>query len=265
MNAGRNKSVRWLWIATWLLSLVFAFPRQSWAGTLEPSSDIIYLTNQARLRNGLNALEINPLLTLAAQHKASDMLDKGYFDHTSPDGRQPWDFIQAEGYQYIYAGENLAMDYLDASSMFQGWMNSPAHRSNILFPDYQEIGVTAYSQTTNEGVKVVAVQMFGSRSDFRAPAPALIDQNVSPTKTVTLIDGQRPDASAAGYISSAFTNAGQQLEMPRRNKNLAAFSLCYGAYGLIVAGCIVYFGRRQLWASLPRHVSAGDVLSHPGL
>ena len=265
MNVSRFKSVCYLSLAAGLLSLLFLFPRPTYANTLEPSSDIVYLTNQARLQNGLKALATNPSLTTAAQHKAVDMLDRGYFDHTSPDGRQPWDFIQTEGYQYIYAGENLALDYLDASTMFRGWMNSPEHRANILFPNYQEIGVATYSQVTDGVVKVVAVQMFGSRDDYKPAQPSLINQNMAPTKTATLIDGQRQDVSTSGYVSSAFTSSGQQLEPDRKNKNLAAFSLCYGAYTAIVVGFIVYFSRHRLWADLPHHLSASRVLSHPGL
>jgi hypothetical protein len=248
-----------------MLSLMFLFPQTSLANTLEPSSDIVYLTNQARLQYGLNALEVNPSLTLAAQHKAADMLDRDYFDHTGPNGQQPWDFIQAEGYQYVYAGENLALDYLDATSMFQGWMNSPEHRANILFPQYQEIGVATYSKVTDDTVTIVAVQMFGSRSDFQPSSPALINQNTIPPKTVSLVDGQRADISSDGYVSSAFTNSGQQIGSSRNNKNLVAFSLCYGLYAILVVGLVAYFGRRRILASLPHHVSAGDVLSHPGL
>ncbi|MFA6197795.1 MAG: CAP domain-containing protein [Patescibacteria group bacterium] len=265
MKVSRFKSVCYLSLAAGIMSLLFLFPGVSRADTLEPSSDIIYLTNRTRLQNGLNALVTNPALTLAAQDKAADMLNRDYFDHTSPDGRQPWDFIQAEDYQYTYAGENLALDFLDASTMFQGWMSSPTHRANILFPDYQEIGVATYSRVTNGTIKVVAVQMFGSRSDFLSVSPALIDQENTPNRSFTLIDGQRSDVTNAGYVSSAFTDSGQQLELARKNKNLAAFTICYGSYAAIVIGLIAYFSRRRLLTCLPHHTSAGDVLSHPGL
>jgi sensor c-di-GMP phosphodiesterase-like protein len=265
MKADRFKSGYYFLVAAGLLSLMFVMPKPGLANTLEPSSDIIYLTNQARLQNGLTALTINPALTLAAQRKADDMLSRNYFDHTSPDGRQPWDFIQAEGYRYVYAGENLALDFFDATTMFQGWMKSPDHRANILFPNYQEIGVATYSQVTDDVVKVVAVQMFGSRSDFQIATPSLIDQAQTPTKSFSLTDGQRSDVTVTGYISSTFTNTGQQLELPGKYKNPTIFWLCYGIYIVIVVGLLFYFGRRRLWTKLPHRLSACHVLSHPGI
>ena len=69
-------------------------------------SGLLSYTNQNRSANGLAGLTLQSQLNSAAQAKANDMVAKDYWSHTSPDGRQPWDFITAAGYSYSTAGEN---------------------------------------------------------------------------------------------------------------------------------------------------------------
>ena len=96
------------------------------------SSEIITLHNNARANQGLDALQSNGLLSQAAQAKANDMLAHDYFAHTSPSGQTPWQWITNTGYDYEYAGENLAIDFYTAQSLQEAWMNSPTHRANIM-------------------------------------------------------------------------------------------------------------------------------------
>jgi uncharacterized protein YkwD len=104
---------------------------------------IVALTNESRRRKHLDPLTVNRKLTAAANRKLDDMIQRAYFEHRSPDGRQPWDFMRAAGYSYRYAGENLAMGYHDAQAQQQGWMDSRHRRENILNEHYTEIGVAA--------------------------------------------------------------------------------------------------------------------------
>ncbi len=77
-----------------LLSLGPVLPAFSSAITPQ---NIISLTNQSRQDYNLSALTENNILDKAAQAKADDMLQKGYFAHVTPDGKTPWDFITAAG------------------------------------------------------------------------------------------------------------------------------------------------------------------------
>lgn len=147
-------------IGTIFLSLVlfnFTYAKADYsAGTL------VSMTNSARGRNGLGSLSVNSRLTSAAYSKAQDMLANQYFAHTSPSGRTPWDFIKGAGYNYSYAGENLAIGYSDASELFSAWIASATHRENILNPNFREIGIAVISGTY-EGVETIIVaQEFGA-------------------------------------------------------------------------------------------------------
>lgn len=156
----KTKILAKILLGTVFLSLVlfnFSYAQASYsAGTL------VSMTNSARSRNGLGSLSVNSQLTSAAYAKAQDMLANQYFAHTSPSGRTPWDFIKGAGYNYSYAGENLAIGYADASELFSAWMASATHRENILNPNFREIGIAVISGIY-EGVETIIVaQEFGA-------------------------------------------------------------------------------------------------------
>lgn len=126
--------------------------------------NIISLTNESRSQFSLPALVENSVLDKAAQAKANDMLAKGYFSHNTPDGKTPWDFMAAAGYNYIMAGENLAVNFTEAENVETAWMNSPGHKANIVNKEYEEIGI-GISQGQYQGHEATfVVQMFGTPS-----------------------------------------------------------------------------------------------------
>lgn len=126
------------------------------------ASKIFSLTNEARVSNGVAALRLNGTLSQAASAKANDMLAKGYFDHTGPDGKKFWQWIKESGYRYTVAGENLAMDFTTAESAHNALMASTSHRNNILKSGYSEIGIAVAQGTMNGRETTVLVQMFGT-------------------------------------------------------------------------------------------------------
>ncbi len=126
------------------------------------SSDIVTLTNGERVRLQLGPLHENALLNAAAQAKASDMALKGYFAHVSPDGSVPWMWITTSGYNYLYAGENLAVRFNESKDVVHAWMDSPSHRANILKPVYSDIGVGTATGVYKGNSATFVVQYFAS-------------------------------------------------------------------------------------------------------
>jgi hypothetical protein len=131
---------------------------------------LIKETNSNRLADNLPTLGANPLLTGAAQAKADDMASKGYFAHTSPEGITPWYWVSRVGYQYSYAGENLAINFLDSKDVVDAWMNSADHRANILNNHFTEIGIGIAKGIYQNRETVFVVQMFGRPADQLASA-----------------------------------------------------------------------------------------------
>jgi uncharacterized protein YkwD len=110
-------------------------------------SVLVALTNENREDNNLNPVTTNTTLEQAAQLKANDMAAKGYFAHTSPDGKEPWYWLKQIGYSYLYAGENLAVNFVDSKDVDRAWMKSPLHRANIVNEHYTEVGIAVAQGT----------------------------------------------------------------------------------------------------------------------
>jgi len=120
------------------------------------------LTNENRLDNDLPVLKENSLLDEAAQMKAEDMASKGYFSHNTPDGKTPWYWLDQVGYDYSYAGENLAVNFFESSDVAQAWMNSPSHRENIVREEFTEIGIGVASGVYQGRDTIFVAQFFGT-------------------------------------------------------------------------------------------------------
>lgn len=150
-------------------------------GTVLPSvlSD---LTNQARTAQHLSSLTVSPLLNEAAQAKANDMAANGYFAHVSPDGKTPWYWLDQAGYNYSYAGENLAVNFTDSQDVTNAWMNSPEHRANILKANYTQVGTGVAEGIYQGNPAIFVAQDFGNPAAM-APIVSVPTVSVVPVAT----------------------------------------------------------------------------------
>jgi uncharacterized protein YkwD len=139
------------------------------SSTLE--REIHVLINNERRKRGLSPLEWDNQLARIARKHSEDMVDRNYFSHNSPEGRDFSDRYRQEGYacahrigHVIYSGgENILQTNLYdsvtmvnrrayynwkseekiAETAVEIWMKSPAHRENILSPFYRREGLGA--------------------------------------------------------------------------------------------------------------------------
>lgn len=125
-------------------------------------STLLEDTNQKRKAAGLSTLTMNESLSKAAKLKAEDMFKNDYWAHISPTGTTPWYFFDKAGYDYIYAGENLAVDFQNSDDVVEAWYNSLAHRDNLLNSHYTEIGLAVVNGELNGRDTTLVVQLFGS-------------------------------------------------------------------------------------------------------
>jgi len=123
---------------------------------------IINLTNTERTTRNLSTLKHNPLLDEAARLKAEHMKKYDYFAHFSPDGISPWYWFDNVHYDYVYAGENLAIYFKESKDVVKAWMDSPLHKENILKEEYTEIGVAVVEGKHDGYDTVFIVQLFGT-------------------------------------------------------------------------------------------------------
>ncbi|MCX6811291.1 MAG: CAP domain-containing protein [Candidatus Berkelbacteria bacterium] len=150
------------------LLLIFSFPLNTYASDITRDG-VVNLINTEREVRGINTLTFNSRLQTAAQWKADDMIQKDYWEHFH-NGKSPWDWIKEAGYDYIDAGENLAIDFTELEPMHQAWMNSPTHRDNIVNYKYKEVGVGIAKGDFEGHQTIIVVQMFGN------PVPSQVAQ-----------------------------------------------------------------------------------------
>jgi len=101
---------------------------------------MLELINEERRKLGLNGLRPDPEMALVARKHSRDMFERGYFSHTNPEGKSPFDRMREDGVQFLSAGENLALAKT-LSIAHTGLMNSPGHRANILHASYGRVGI----------------------------------------------------------------------------------------------------------------------------
>jgi uncharacterized protein YkwD len=118
---------------------------------------IIVLVNAERQQSGLSALSGDSLLASLAKEHSISMVENNFFSHTRYPGERSFDYDMLPG---EIRGENIAMiptrqyvpgPYLSLQEVcawaVSAWMNSPAHRANMLESRFTRTGVgVAFSE-----------------------------------------------------------------------------------------------------------------------
>ena len=209
------------------LAIVFVFSVSlAWASDITIDT-VIALVNKARTATNVAILKKNDLLQKAAERKAQDMIDHNYFAHISPQGKSPWDWINQSGYDYRYAGENLAINFTNAKDEQKAWMDSESHRKNILNSEYEDTGVAVKQGVIDGHETIVVVQMFGSQMQ-----DAIASSNI--------INGQKAiGASVAGMQTKNTKNVSDKVQEFSDQMNLNAL---FKNNTLTIIGWFTIFG-----------------------
>lgn len=121
--------------------------------------------NKLRATYGLSPL--SPALDLSdvAREHSNDMVERDYFAHQSPEGRDLRHRFARHGItNWRYIAENIAYNrgYEDpVAAAVEGWMNSPGHRRNILNKGLRESGIGV---AIDDSGRVYFTQVFATRS-----------------------------------------------------------------------------------------------------
>lgn len=145
------------------------------AGTFteQVEAAIVKYTNQERSNTGQPALTRSPILSALARSHSQDMMARNFWGHINPDGLDPFERMNAGGYLYWCAAENIGYtsSFIPSSNpdevgryfVQEMWMKSTGHRANILNSCVTEIGVgIAYEPDRSASpYGVIATQDFG--------------------------------------------------------------------------------------------------------
>ena len=115
------------------------------SASANPVEVLLLQINAYRESRGLAALKPSPRLQAAAASHNADMAAEGYFAHTSPQGVGLRDRLEAQGYAFRFAAENLAGGQETPAEVLHDWRNSPGHDANLLAPDATQAGIAFLS------------------------------------------------------------------------------------------------------------------------
>ena len=101
---------------------------------------VLSLINEERKAQGITPLQIDDLLNITAQAKATDMVKNNYFSHESPTYGSPFEMMQNAGITYRTAGENIAGNP-SVENAVKSWLASESHKQNLLSNAYNYIGI----------------------------------------------------------------------------------------------------------------------------
>lgn len=219
--------------------------------------DLLYYTNKDREGANLPDLRLNAKLTAAAELKARDMFENGYWAHVSPSGTEPWDFIIGENYDYIYAGENLAKNFSTSKEVVQAWYSSESHRSNLLSANYDEIGFAVVNGVLNGYETTVVVQMFGRPREPSMVASVYEENKVleeEANKTTAMGQEEQKVPTAQKVITSVTS-----MSKPKVDVTIATKSLT-----LVFGGFVSSLLTLDLWYSKKMGISkfSGQTFAH---
>jgi uncharacterized protein YkwD len=204
-------------------------------------SEVIRLTNVKRAEAGLPPLTENPNLDNGAQMKGAHMLSMGYWAHVAPDGTQPWKFFGDVGYDYRYAGENLARDFSSAQAAVDAWMASPSHRDNMLSSKYSEIGIGVVEGNLNGVDSTIIVQFFGqplvaaAATDQTAASSAVLETIPEPIPEIEVVPTVQETAPKSG------TEFAPQTQVAGSDQKVSPFDITKAISMAIVAGLFMIF------------------------
>ncbi|HYF10584.1 MAG TPA: CAP domain-containing protein [Candidatus Paceibacterota bacterium] len=180
-------------------------------------------SNDARAERGLPSLALSERLSSAALAKAEDMARRGYFSHETPEGAEPWIFLERAGYDYTYAGENLAVNFSDSEEVTEAWLASPTHRANLLGANFSEVGF-GIATGTYQGREAVFVVQFLATPASAASLPAAVSPKLS-------VESPR-EAEGAGEVKAY---AVSPLDPPLRGAAFLLLALVVALFAVAMA------------------------------
>lgn len=168
---------------------------------------LVDLSNESRLAYGDSPLTRSELLDKAATLKGYDMAAYSYFSHNSPTGITPWYWFKQVGYNFLYAGENLAINFTDATEVRNAWLESPTHRANLLDTRFKEIGMATISGTYEDQPTIYVVQLFGTPAATKTTVTDEQDSIQEPSESSKEAIMNAPEIKGATKTNKTITTA----------------------------------------------------------
>jgi uncharacterized protein YkwD len=127
--------------------------------------------NRDRKANGLPPLRFDERLSDIARHHSADMRDHHFFAHESPRTGSVDNRLDAAGYAFLTARENLS-EAPDIERSQDGLLHSPPHYANIMSNDVTHVGVGIVEGGVVDPNNLTVTQVFARPVENEAPERA---------------------------------------------------------------------------------------------
>ncbi len=107
------------------------------SGAKPYETEMLNAVNEERAKNGLPELTLNGELCENALVRAQEISSQDGISHVRPDGSGCFTVLTVD---YSAAGENLAKGQKSPEEAVEEWMESEAHRENILSDKFSQVG-----------------------------------------------------------------------------------------------------------------------------
>jgi uncharacterized protein YkwD len=158
---------------------------------------LIAAANQERAQIGAGPLTVDPELTAAALAHARQMAERQDISHQFAGEAGLLERTKAATYGFDAVAENVAFAPT-VPMIHSGWMNSPGHRTNLLNPKYNTIGVAVLVN----GNEIYAVEDFGHKAGVATPAAAPSLRYAKPIATPEPTPTRLPQPVTESHIAA---------------------------------------------------------------
>lgn len=125
-----------------MFSLSYSSEKQVSTGPTDPViREFVRLINAKRLAAGCPKLKWDDRIAAIARGHSRDMGSRNFFNHTNPDGKDPFDRLKESKLFFSAAAENIALGPRTGQEVYDVWLRSPSHRKNMLACRFTRHGV----------------------------------------------------------------------------------------------------------------------------
>ena len=128
--------------------------------------------NRDRKGKGLSPLRFDERLSAIARHHSADMRDHHFFEHESPNTGSVDNRLDAAGYTFLTARENLS-EAPDVERSEDALLNSPPHHANIMSTDVTHVGIGIVEGGVVDPGNLTVTQVFARPSANETPDGAM--------------------------------------------------------------------------------------------
>ena len=175
-------------------------------GMREAAEQIFALANQARAQHGAGPLQWDGNLAEAARQHCLRMAAEGPIAHQYPGEPDLTERAGHAGAHFSLIEENVAVGP-SAAEIHDEWMHSPGHRSNLLNPEVNRVGIavvaargTLYAVADYDRgvVSMDRAQVEARVAELMQPSGVAIVRNNSAAREACRMDSGLPSSDAAG-------------------------------------------------------------------